>query len=259
MVEKRADFYAQDQTGSTLELHVSYESKTEPKSIAFVIELNLSHIGSSRRQTIRLNGMEYVSLLAMLQQKMDRAYIDSLRAQGSNVLEMPSPAEAPQFGSVFDEPLDTPSGSTAESMVIGALAAAELAEREQKPNLNVWRSDCPKCGTHLLNVRDKGAFDDADDARDGDWLLYPHLCPDQKIRVIPDHIDDLGDDDNEFVATFAAEVAERQNASFPISPEALDDLADKVVSIFEAEDAARATATGTAVGDDGPILDGEVA
>ena len=178
-VEKRADFYAQDGTGSTIEIRVSHEIKTEPKSIAFLLEFHLSHIGSSRRQTIRLNGMEFCSLLATLQDNLDRAYIASLKALSPVAPQ--AEADAPQFGHVFDEPVDTLAGSTAESMLLGELAAAELAER---------------------NAR----------------------------TVEP-------------------------------TPDALDVLADKLVTIFEAEDAAKGVAVGgSAIGDDdGSMLDGEVA
>lgn len=168
-----ADFFTENRNGETFEINVSHEIKTDGKTISFLIEINLSMSGFSRRHLVRLNAMEFVALVAMLQTKYDKACRDAF---GPNPQFVSSSSE---FGSVFDEPLDTPSGSTAESMVIGALAAAELAER--------------------------------------------------------------------------------QAASLPISADALADLADKVLTIFETEDAARATATGTAVGDDGPMLDGEVA
>lgn len=136
-VEKRADFYAQDQSGSTLEIHCEHEIKSESKAVTFLIEIRLSDATSSRRQTIRVNPMEFVSLAWMLQDKIDRAHLEIL---GEKLTESPN-----GFGHILDEPLNAPvGGSTAESMLLGELAAAELAERKaQAVELT------PKAANHL--------------------------------------------------------------------------------------------------------------
>lgn len=219
MLPKQADFFAQDRYGSTLEIDVDHRLKDDAKTVVFDLKITLSDNGSSRHQTVRLNSMEFVALVAMLQAKHDKACHQAFGAW------LAADSQPSQFGHVLDEPVDTPAGSTAESDVIGKLAAVELATRGEC-DMNLKRSPCPRCSEELLLVKGVGQFDDAHKVGDDEWALYPHLCPGQAV---------------------------------PISPDALDDLADKVLSIFEAEDATRVTATGTAVGDDGPMLDGEVA
>lgn len=147
MEAKPADFYAQDSSGSTLEMWIKSEVDFEAKTTWFNLVVVLSQYGSSRRQIIRLNSMEVVGLLALLKSKYDKASLAWAIQELDSDREVAP--DAPQFGHILDEPA--------------------------------------------------------------------------------------------------------------ISPDALADLADKVLTIFETEDAAKATATGTAVGDDGPILDGEVA
>lgn len=128
-VEKRADFYAQDRTGSTLEICIEHEIKTNPKAVGFLIEIKLSDATTSRRQTIRLNGLEFIALSLTLQQKLYRADRELHEALGLPTL----PVDVPNgFGHILDEPVEPETGSTAEtarSIPMTPEAATQLVEK----------------------------------------------------------------------------------------------------------------------------------
>lgn len=259
MEAKPADFYAQDQSGSTLEIWIKDSLIPDVNAagglnVRMELELVLSQHGSSRRQVISLNAMEFTALVAKLTDRFDSAVLRRFHKLNNQ--------DAPNgFGHILDEPVEPVSGSTAETtrtIPLTPEAANQLAEKL----LDIFEAEDAAKGVAVgdLAVEDERAKAKREMRKP--WIVYDHA----KIYCViaadtyAQARDILKFQTGRF--TFSLKVRESSWDSDEANRLPLHaDWVRQMDAELEAEDAAKALAVGgSGIGDDDAArIDSEVA